>query len=88
MQVDYCVNGHHVFSFGVSANVVPVTVDLSAEEVHFEYALDNWDNHLERMVQVRVCVCVCVCVSVCVCQAALLSIQTGDSPVSGSQIRT
>ncbi len=34
------------------------------------------------------CRCVCVCVCVCVLQSALQSIQTGDSPVSGSQIRT
>ncbi len=32
---------------------------------------------------VHMCVCVCVCV--CVFQSALQSIQTGDSPVSGSQ---
>ncbi len=52
-QIDYCVNGSRVLHFPVTARVVPVTVELSSEDVQFEYGLDDWDSHLERMVQVR-----------------------------------
>lgn len=36
----------------VAADVVPVTLDLSDEELLFSFSLDNWDDHVQ---QVRAC---------------------------------
>jgi hypothetical protein len=51
-KLDMCVNGCHMLPFAVAAHVVPVSVDLSSEEVHFEFGMDDWDRHLDRSVQV------------------------------------
>lgn len=48
-RLDYCINGNHIMPFSVAARVVPVTVDLSTEELLFEYSLDNWEPFLERV---------------------------------------
>jgi hypothetical protein len=31
--------------------VVPVTVELNAEELHFEYSLDDWEQFLDKVGQ-------------------------------------
>lgn len=33
----------------VCADVVPVTLDVSEEEVMFAFGLDNWDSHVEQV---------------------------------------
>lgn len=48
-QVEYCINGSHIFPLPVTASVVPVTLEVSAEELHFEFSLDNWDTYIEKV---------------------------------------
>lgn len=48
-KLEYCVNGSHVLDFSVSARVVPVTLDLSVEELNFEYGVDDWESFLEKV---------------------------------------
>ncbi len=64
----------------------PLIISLPITEN--EYAVLLVDKVRLLYIYVCVCVCVCMCVCVCVIQLALQSIQTGDSPVSGSQVRT
>lgn len=33
----------------VSADVVPVTLDVSDEELVFTFSVDNWDDHVEQV---------------------------------------
>lgn len=47
-SVDYCINGCCFHSFEVAAQVVPVTLDLSTEELHFSYSLDNWEPYVDQ----------------------------------------
>jgi len=49
LQLEYCINGSHIFPLSVSASVVPVTVELSADELHFEFSLENWDTYIEKV---------------------------------------
>jgi hypothetical protein len=35
-KVDYVVNGSHVLSFPLSGDVVPVNLDFSADDLHFQ----------------------------------------------------
>jgi hypothetical protein len=32
----------------VAADVVPVTLDVSDEELLFTFSLDNWDDHVQQ----------------------------------------
>ena len=34
---------------GISADVVPVSLDLNAEDLHFEFSADNWDPHIDKV---------------------------------------
>jgi len=47
--VEYCINGSHIFPLPVTASVVPVTLEVSAEELHFNFSLDNWDTYIEKV---------------------------------------
>lgn len=33
----------------MTADVVPVTLDVSDEELMFTFSLDNWDDHVEQV---------------------------------------
>ncbi|KXZ50888.1 hypothetical protein GPECTOR_14g137 [Gonium pectorale] len=48
-KLDYVINGHHVLSFPLSADIVPVNLDFSAEDLHFQFSLDNWDEAVEKV---------------------------------------
>ncbi|GFR48568.1 hypothetical protein Agub_g10470, partial [Astrephomene gubernaculifera] len=48
-KVEYCVNGNHVLSFPLSADIVPVNLDFSADDLHFQLSLDNWDEAVEKV---------------------------------------
>jgi hypothetical protein len=41
--VNYVINGHHTFKFTVSAEVIPITVDLSRNEIDFKFGEKNLD---------------------------------------------
>lgn len=51
-QIQYCINGCHIQSLDILADVVAVTLDLSSEELVFAFGLENWDDYVE---QVRFC---------------------------------
>ncbi|KAG2493472.1 hypothetical protein HYH03_008289 [Edaphochlamys debaryana] len=48
-KIEYVVNGNHVLSFPLSADIVPVNLDFSAEDLTFQFSLDNWDESVERV---------------------------------------
>ncbi|EFJ49198.1 hypothetical protein VOLCADRAFT_90100 [Volvox carteri f. nagariensis] len=48
-KVEYVVNGNHVLSFPLSADIVPVNLDFSAEDLNFQFSLDNWDEAVEKI---------------------------------------
>jgi len=48
-KLEYCINSSHIFPVTVSASVVPVTLELSSDELHFEFSLENWDTYIEKM---------------------------------------
>ncbi|KAF5834411.1 flagellar associated protein [Dunaliella salina] len=48
-KLEYCINSSHIFPVMVSASVVPVTLELSSDELHFEFSLENWDTYIEKM---------------------------------------
>lgn len=56
-KVEYVLNGQHVLSFPLAADIVPVNLDFSAEDLHFQLSLDNWDDWVEK-VRVRGAGCV------------------------------
>ncbi|MEW5300161.1 MAG: hypothetical protein WDW36_003110 [Sanguina aurantia] len=47
-RIEYCINGSHMLSFAATANVSAVNVELSSEELTFEFSLDKWDDFVER----------------------------------------
>eukprot|EP00798_Chlamydomonas_sp_ICE-L_P015727 gene15727-21848_t len=47
-KVEYCLNSTQLLDFQVSASIVPVGVDISTEEMHFAFALDNWNNSVDK----------------------------------------
>lgn len=51
--VEYCINGQHFFSFEVVANVVPVSLDLSAEELLFQFDMTQWATSVQRTLTLR-----------------------------------
>ncbi|GLI64998.1 hypothetical protein VaNZ11_008424 [Volvox africanus] len=48
-KIEYVVNGNHVLSFPLSADIVPVNLDFSAEDLNFQFSLDNWDEAVEKI---------------------------------------
>ena len=48
-KVEYSINGNHVMSLDISGEVQPVSLDLSAEDLHFEFAVDNWESYIEKV---------------------------------------
>lgn len=48
-KIQYCINGCHIQSVDVVAEVVAVTLELSNEELMFSFSLDNWDNYVEKV---------------------------------------
>ena len=42
--VSYTINNAHQFFFDLVAEVVPVTLDLNVDSVHFRFAPDNWNS--------------------------------------------
>lgn len=54
-RIEYCINGSHMLSFGVTANVSAVNVELSSEELTFEFSLDKWDDYVEKVGAVLKC---------------------------------
>ncbi|PNW70067.1 hypothetical protein CHLRE_17g704300v5 [Chlamydomonas reinhardtii] len=48
-KIEYVVNGNHVLSFPLSADIVPVNLDFSAEDLNFQFSLDNWDEAVEKL---------------------------------------
>ncbi len=48
-KVEYVVNANHVLSFPLSADIVPVNLDFSAEDLSFQFSLDNWDQAVEKV---------------------------------------
>lgn len=48
-KVEYVVNANHVLSFPLSADIVPVNLDFSAEDLSFQFSLDNWDQAVEKI---------------------------------------
>ena len=48
-RVDYCINSSHVLSFGITANVVNVNLDLSSDDLHFDFSPDAWTNHVDKV---------------------------------------
>lgn len=58
----------------MSASVVPVTLDVSSDELHFEFSLENWDTYIEKVGPIMLlCVDVrgCGCARVCGCAQVL-----------------
>lgn len=55
-RIEYCINGSHMLSFGVTANVSAVNVELSSEELTFEFSLDKWDDYVEKVRSMLKCV--------------------------------
>ena len=55
-----------MLNFPLAADVVPVNLDFSAEDLHFQFGLDNWDNWVEkvgaRCPYMRTLLCVRACV--------------------------
>ncbi|KAL3150262.1 hypothetical protein ABBQ32_000114 [Trebouxia sp. C0010 RCD-2024] len=47
--VEYVVNGCHIFTFQVRANVVAVTLDMSEEELFFQFGMDNWSAYVDQV---------------------------------------
>ncbi|DBA78771.1 TPA: putative protein fap47 [Trebouxia sp. C0004] len=47
--VEYVVNGCHIFTFQVRASVVAVTLDLTEEELFFQFGMDNWSAFVDQV---------------------------------------
>lgn len=47
--IEYSINSNHIMSVGISAEVLPVSLDLSAEDLHFEFSVDNWDSFIDKV---------------------------------------
>ncbi|KAL0021413.1 hypothetical protein WJX79_003538 [Trebouxia sp. C0005] len=47
--VEYVVNGCHIFTFQVRASVVAVTLDLTEEELSFQFGMDNWSAYVDQV---------------------------------------
>ncbi|KAF6261116.1 hypothetical protein COO60DRAFT_1637017 [Scenedesmus sp. NREL 46B-D3] len=47
-RIQYCINGCHMQSLDVLAEVVAVTLELSCDELLFGFSLDNWDDFAEQ----------------------------------------
>lgn len=48
-KLQYCINGCHIQTVDVVAEVIAVTLELSREELMFAFSLDNWDNYVEKV---------------------------------------
>jgi hypothetical protein len=48
-KLEYLVNGAFFGSFDVAGSVVPVSLELSHDELHFAFALDNWDTVVDQV---------------------------------------
>ncbi|GAX74871.1 hypothetical protein CEUSTIGMA_g2317.t1 [Chlamydomonas eustigma] len=48
-RIEYCINSCHVLSLGLTADVVPVSLELSADDLHFEFSADNWEGFVDKM---------------------------------------
>ena len=48
-KLEYCINSCHVLSLGVTADVVPVSLEPSAEDLHFQFPADNWDSAINKV---------------------------------------
>ena len=47
-QMDYCINGSHMFKIDIVADVVPVTLDTSEDHLNFAFRADNWAQYIEK----------------------------------------
>eukprot|EP00201_Polytomella_parva_P002682 CAMPEP_0175080504 /NCGR_PEP_ID=MMETSP0052_2-20121109/25548_1 /TAXON_ID=51329 ORGANISM="Polytomella parva, Strain SAG 63-3" /NCGR_SAMPLE_ID=MMETSP0052_2 /ASSEMBLY_ACC=CAM_ASM_000194 /LENGTH=1262 /DNA_ID=CAMNT_0016351219 /DNA_START=29 /DNA_END=3813 /DNA_ORIENTATION=+ len=48
-RIDYTINASHVHSFSVIAEVVPVNLTLNADDLTFQFSLDNWDDFVDKV---------------------------------------
>lgn len=48
-RIEYAINGSHVLSFPLAADIVPVNLELSADNLNFALSLDSWDDTAERV---------------------------------------
>eukprot|EP00798_Chlamydomonas_sp_ICE-L_P019407 gene19407-26065_t len=47
-KLEYSVNSMHMFSLPLTASVIPVSLVLSCEDMHFEFGSNNWDAFVEK----------------------------------------
>ncbi|KAI8473771.1 MAG: hypothetical protein J3K34DRAFT_497953 [Monoraphidium minutum] len=49
-RCEFCINGAHFAPLEVAAEVVPVTLRLSSDELNFAFGIDNWESHVDQSV--------------------------------------
>lgn len=49
-KMEYVINGMHIFSVDVVAEVVPVTLETSEEHLNFAFSAGNWAQYIERTI--------------------------------------
>ena len=50
--VEYVINGKHRYAFEVTAEIVPVTVNLSTESLNFGFDAENFENFVTEYVKI------------------------------------
>lgn len=48
-RIEYTINGSHVLAFPLAADIVPVNLELSADNLNFQLSLDTWEDVSERI---------------------------------------